>query len=50
MGAILCFVEKVNNPGWAIISMLIELIFNSLYSNNKKAMEENKNEDIELFK
>ena len=32
---------KVNNAGYAIIPMLIELVFNSLYRNSKKAIEEN---------
>ena len=41
IGAILCFMGKVNNVGYAIIPMLIELVFNSLYRNSKKAIEEN---------
>lgn len=41
VGAILCITEKVNNAGYAIIPMLIELVFNSLYRNSKKAIEEN---------
>lgn len=41
IGAILCITEKVNNAGYAIIPMLIELVFNSLYRNSKKAIEEN---------
>lgn len=41
IGAILCFSEKVDNAGYAIIPMLIELVFNSLYRNSKKAIEEN---------
>lgn len=40
-GAILCMTEKVNNAGYAIIPMLMELVFNSLYRNSKKAIEEN---------
>lgn len=41
IGAILCFTEKVDNAGYAIIPMLIELVFNSLYRNSKKSIEEN---------
>ncbi len=41
IGAILCITKKVNNAGYAIIPMLIELVFNSLYRNSKKAIEEN---------
>ena len=41
VGAVLCITEKVNNAGYAIIPMLIELVFNSLYRNSKKAIEEN---------
>lgn len=41
IGAILCITEKVNNAGYAIIPMLIELVFNLLYRNSKKAIEEN---------
>lgn len=41
IGAFLCITEKVNNAGYAIIPMLIELVFNSLYRNSKKAIEEN---------
>lgn len=41
-GAILCIIGKVDNAGYAIIPMLIELVFNSLYINSKKAIEENK--------
>ena len=41
IGAILCITEKVNNAEYAIIPMLIELVFNSLYQNSKKAIEEN---------
>lgn len=40
-GAFLCITEKVNNAGYAIIPMLIELVFNSLYRNSKKSIEEN---------
>jgi uncharacterized ion transporter superfamily protein YfcC len=41
LGAFLCITEKVDNVGYAIIPMLIELVFNSLYRNSKKAIEEN---------
>lgn len=41
IGATLCITEKVNNAGYAIIPMLIELVFYSLYRNSKKAIEEN---------
>ena len=41
VGAVLCITGKVNNAGYAIIPMLIELVFNSLYRNSKKAIEEN---------
>lgn len=41
IGAILCMTGKVNNAGYAIIPMLIELVFNSLYRNSKKAVKEN---------
>ncbi len=41
IGAFFCVTEKVSNAGYAIIPMLIELIFNSLYRNSKKAIEEN---------
>ena len=37
----LSITEKVDNVGYAIIPMLIELVFNSLYRNSKKAIEEN---------
>lgn len=42
VGAFLCVTEKVDNAGYAIISMLINLVFNSLYRNSKKLVEENK--------
>jgi hypothetical protein len=41
VGAVLCLTGKVDNAGYAIIPMLIELVFNSLYRNSKKAIEEN---------
>ena len=41
IGAVLYLTEKVDNAGYAIIPMLIELVFNSLYLNSKKAIEEN---------
>lgn len=41
IGAFLCITEKVDNAAYAIIPMLIELAFNSLYRNSKKAIEEN---------
>ena len=41
IGAILCIMGKVNNAGYAIIPMLIELVFNSLYRNSKRRVEEN---------
>lgn len=41
VGAIFCFMGKVNNAGYAVIPMLIESVFNSLYRNSKKAIEEN---------
>lgn len=41
LGAFLCITEKVDNAGYAIIPMLIELVFNSLYRNSKKNIEEN---------
>lgn len=41
IGAFLCLTEKVENAGYAIIPMLIDLVFNSLYRNSKKAIEEN---------
>lgn len=41
IGAFLCFTQRVDNAGYAIIPMLIELVFNSLYRNSKKAIEEN---------
>ena len=41
IGAFLCLTKKVDNAGYAIIPMLIELVFNSLYQNSKKAIEEN---------
>lgn len=40
IGAFLCLTEKVDNAGYAIIPMLIELVFNSLYRNSKKEIEE----------
>lgn len=40
-GAFLCILGKVDNAGYAIIPMLIELVFNSLYRNSKKAIAEN---------
>lgn len=42
VGAILCITHKVNNAGYAVIPMIIGLIFSMLYRNNKKAIEENK--------
>lgn len=42
VGAILCITHKVNNAGYAIIPMLIGLVFSMLYRNSKKAIEENK--------
>lgn len=41
VGAILCFIGKVNNAGYAVIPMLMGLVFNSLYRNSKKAIDEN---------
>lgn len=41
IGAFLCIFGKVDNAGYAIIPMLIELVFNSLYRNSKKAIAEN---------
>lgn len=41
IGAFLCVTEKVDNAGYAIIPMLIDLAFNSLYQNSKKTIEEN---------
>lgn len=46
VGAILCIISKVNNAGYAIIPMLISLIFCSLYKNSKKSIEENKDKRI----
>lgn len=40
-GATLCIMGKVDNAGFAVIPMLIQLIFHSLYENSKKAIEEN---------
>ncbi len=42
IGAILCLTHKVNNAGYAVIPMLIGLVFSMLYRNSKKAIEENK--------
>ncbi len=42
VGAILCITHKVSNAGYAIIPMLIGLVFSMLYRNSKKAIEENK--------
>ena len=41
VGAVLVITEKVDNAGYTVIPMLIELVFNSLYRNSKKAIEEN---------
>lgn len=41
LGAFLCILGKVDNAGYAIIPMLIELVFNALYQNSKKIVEEN---------
>lgn len=41
IGAVLCITEKVDNAGYAIIPMLVELVFNSLYRNSKKRIDEN---------
>lgn len=41
IGAFLCIFGKVDNAGYAIIPMLIELAFNSLYRNSKKTIAEN---------
>ncbi len=42
VGAILCITHKVSNAGYAIIPMLIGVVFSMLYRNSKKAIEENK--------
>ncbi len=42
VGAILCITHKVSNVGYAIIPMLIGVVFSMLYRNSKKAIEENK--------
>lgn len=41
IGATLCIIHKVNNAGYAVIPMLISLVFGILYRNSKKAIEEN---------
>lgn len=41
IGAFLCVTEKVDNAGFAIIPMLLDLVFNSLYRNSKEVIEEN---------
>lgn len=41
IGAALCITRKVNNAGYAVVPMLIGLIFSALYRNSKKAIEEN---------
>lgn len=41
IGAFLCITERVDNAGYTSIPMLIELVFNSLYRNSKKIIEEN---------
>ncbi|MDE5994005.1 MAG: hypothetical protein K2G60_00680 [Oscillospiraceae bacterium] len=41
IGAALCITRKVDNAGYAVIPMLIGLIFSMLYRNSKKAIEEN---------
>lgn len=41
IGATLCIIHKVNNAGYAVIPMLISLVFSALYRNSKKAIEEN---------
>lgn len=41
VGAILCVTHKVNNVGYAVIPMLIGLVFSMLYRNSKKVIEEN---------
>lgn len=40
--AVLTIADKINSAGYAILSMLITLVFNALYQNSKKAIEENK--------
>ena len=40
IGAILCITHKVNNAGYTVIPMLIELVFSVLCRNTKKAIEE----------
>lgn len=40
--AVLTIADKVDSAGYAILSMLIALIFNALYRSIKKAIEENK--------
>jgi len=42
VGALLCIIGKVNNAGFAVVPMLFCLIFNMLYRNSKKELEENK--------
>lgn len=41
IGAALCITRKVDNAGYAVIPMMIGLVFSVLYRNSKKAIEEN---------
>lgn len=41
IGAFLCITHRVNNAGYAIIPMIIGLVFSMLYNNSKKTIEEN---------
>lgn len=41
IGAALCITRKADNAGYAVIPMLISLVFSALYRNSKKAIEEN---------
>lgn len=44
-GAFLVFANKVDNAGYSVVSMLGCLVFNMLYRNTKKAIEENSGKD-----
>lgn len=42
IGAAMVITHRVDNAGYAVVPMLFGLVFNMLYRNSKKAIEENK--------
>lgn len=42
VGASLVITHKVRNAGYSVVPMVFALVFNMLYRNSKKAIDENK--------